>query len=328
MRRGCPPPSIPLTTTKASSGCRSPEPPRGGPPAGSPQEIALHRVPVVTTITGSSLTCQHASARGRARDAKGGCHLSAAAPKPREIPLRATLCPLASHRNYTWARFFSAQLGRFGSRDPIAYEAGVNLVEYVWDSPTSRVDAWGLQGEGFPALPPLQWPAFNTMPPRAVRPDSGWWRVCCRNVRGNWLERFAHHCDIRRRPCDRDSRDEYSEEYSVWRSTDPNRQLDVGTPCSCATIEQIRACVGRHPQSADPWGTGNGIGNNCQTATLLAIGACCLNSSWRPNWYAGNARGRCLRWTTRGYPPQYYCIEWELPDWINDPTEEPHVNHQ
>jgi len=84
----------------------------GGAPAGSPQEIALHRVPVVTTITGSSLTCK-TRFRAGARDAEDGCHLSAAASKPQTIPLRAPLCPLASHCNYTWARFLHAQLGAF-----------------------------------------------------------------------------------------------------------------------------------------------------------------------------------------------------------------------
>jgi RHS repeat-associated protein len=228
-----------------------------------------------------------------------------------------------SNHYYYWARCLHAQLGRFCNRDPIGYRAGVNSMEYVSDGPTSGTEPTGL-------LPPdgNNWQSLidkpkQTLPVRRPPTPSGAWRVCCRNVRGNWFERWARHCDLRTRPCDQDSRDEYSEEYSVWRSTDANRQLDDGTPCSCATLDQIRACVGRHPQSADPRGTGNGINNNCQTAALLAIGACCLNSNWRPNWYAGNPRGKCLREIAVGYPPQFRCVEWELPDWINDPTEEP-----
>ena len=90
------------------------------------------------------MTCQHAFARGRARDAKGGCHLSAAAPKPREIPLRAPLCPLASHRNYTWARLLHAQLGRFVNRDPVECDDSSAFYSYAGDSPIDRADPLGL----------------------------------------------------------------------------------------------------------------------------------------------------------------------------------------
>lgn len=46
---------------------------------------------------------------------------------------------------YYRARCFSAQLGTFVSRDPIAYTDCISLVEYVWDSPTNRTDPAGLQ---------------------------------------------------------------------------------------------------------------------------------------------------------------------------------------
>ncbi len=49
-------------------------------------------------------------------------------------------------------RCLSAQLGRFLSRDPIGYEAGVSLVEYVWDAPTYRSDPVGLQVFGPPYI--------------------------------------------------------------------------------------------------------------------------------------------------------------------------------
>ena len=44
---------------------------------------------------------------------------------------------------------YAALLGRFCSRDPVGYVAGVNIYEYVWDSPTTRSDPPGLQ-----AFPP------------------------------------------------------------------------------------------------------------------------------------------------------------------------------
>src|SRR3990170_3189306 len=42
---------------------------------------------------------------------------------------------------YVRARFYAPQLGRFVGR--IRYRAGVNFVEYVWDSPTNRTDPSG-----------------------------------------------------------------------------------------------------------------------------------------------------------------------------------------
>jgi len=44
---------------------------------------------------------------------------------------------------------YHAQLGRFGSRDPIGYAAGVNVLEYVWDAPTNRIDPSGTQAFGW-----------------------------------------------------------------------------------------------------------------------------------------------------------------------------------
>ncbi len=58
-------------------------------------------------------------------------------------------------------RFYASQLGRFGSRDPVGYQTGVNLVEYAWDSPTNRNDSSGLQ--------PVQGPpVFYEFPPTVV----------------------------------------------------------------------------------------------------------------------------------------------------------------
>jgi RHS repeat-associated protein len=50
---------------------------------------------------------------------------------------------------YYRARLYASQLGRFVSRDPIGYEAGVNIFEYVWDSPTNRTDPNGEQAFGW-----------------------------------------------------------------------------------------------------------------------------------------------------------------------------------
>ena len=52
------------------------------------------------------------------------------------------------------ASILSPPVGEVLQRDPIGYEGGVNLFEYVWDSPTNHTDPSGLQG-----LPPgVPWP--------------------------------------------------------------------------------------------------------------------------------------------------------------------------
>ncbi len=78
------------------------------------------------------------------------------------------------------ARFYAAQLGRFCGRDPLGYQAGVNPVEYVWDSPTNRRDSSGLQPGGY--LPPN----LGLDPPTdrpCVGPGLGNYH---RWIRGNW----------------------------------------------------------------------------------------------------------------------------------------------
>src|SRR6056297_4029375 len=51
-------------------------------------------------------------------------------------------------------RIYAAELGRFLTRDPIGYRAGVNFFEYVWGSPTLRTDPWGFQAGAYPGYRP------------------------------------------------------------------------------------------------------------------------------------------------------------------------------
>ncbi|MGE0862825.1 MAG: RHS repeat-associated core domain-containing protein [Vicinamibacterales bacterium] len=46
---------------------------------------------------------------------------------------------------YHRARYYSAEHGRFLSDDPSGLSAGINLLEYVGNSPASRIDPFGLQ---------------------------------------------------------------------------------------------------------------------------------------------------------------------------------------
>jgi RHS repeat-associated protein len=86
--------------------------------------------------------------------------------KPLEIQASAWWAAPLGDRCYTWARQLHAQLGRFINRDPIEYEAGLNLVEYVWNSPTNRIDPGGMQpvffpGPYWPHDPPAPDPRFH-----------------------------------------------------------------------------------------------------------------------------------------------------------------------
>jgi RHS repeat-associated protein len=78
---------------------------------------------------------------------------------PREFQAPVAGVPTTPTGYHQWHRSLAAELGRFGSRDPVGYEAGTNLVEYAWDSPTNRTDANGQQawppGGGWPRYEPI-----------------------------------------------------------------------------------------------------------------------------------------------------------------------------
>lgn len=59
---------------------------------------------------------------------------------------------------------YAPQLGRFVSRDPIGYNAGVNLGRYVRDNPNSHSDPTGLWDEG------LIWEYIKRQPDRPIDP--------------------------------------------------------------------------------------------------------------------------------------------------------------
>jgi hypothetical protein len=71
----------------------------------------------------------------------------------------------------TASAYYSTQLGRFISRDPIGYDGGVNLCAYEGGYPIGYVDPYGLQP------PPCPWPCQPNRPhwpvgrPSLPRPD-------------------------------------------------------------------------------------------------------------------------------------------------------------
>lgn len=134
-------------------------------------------------------------------------------------------------------------------------------------------------------------------------------KICCRGIKdAKWYEKPLKHCE----PANYCRQGE--EEYPVWIDKDPNRALDNGKPCSCATKDDIAKCYKRNRYSIKPLPGSYGYENNCQTGTSVVLGKCCLKSTWDPNFYAGY-RGRCLKWLSGGRGSAPVCIQWELPDW-------------
>ncbi len=74
---------------------------------------------------------------------------------------------------YYRARYYSADLGSFVGRDPIGYRGGINLYEYVTDSPLTRTDPTGMIDLFGPVnpLPPISVPPQSpaVLPPNVPR---------------------------------------------------------------------------------------------------------------------------------------------------------------
>jgi hypothetical protein len=99
---------------------------------------------------------------------------------PREFQAPVAGVPTTPTGYHQWHRSLAAELGRFGSRDPVGYRARcINLCEYAFDMPSNRTDASGLQAG--PIQPPGgRWPfpepprpAPTPPPGPAAAPDAG-----------------------------------------------------------------------------------------------------------------------------------------------------------
>jgi RHS repeat-associated protein len=75
------------------------------------------------------------------------------------------------------ARTYIPELGEFPTRDPIGFSEGMNLYEYVGDSPLARTDPSGLVGGGYDGPP-----GFAGRPLRAPRSDSPFCRSLARKI--------------------------------------------------------------------------------------------------------------------------------------------------
>jgi RHS repeat-associated protein len=179
-------------------------------------------------------------------------------------------------------RILDVATAQFLSEDPISFNGGLNLYAYVGNNPLVHTD------------------------------PSGNIAVCCRPMQtGSIADKVIYHCQLRNVCVSGET------SYPVWIDDDPNRKMDNGMSCAQATNADIEACLRRNPHSDKPRGGSASIGNNCQTGALLRLGKCCLNSNWKPQFVAGDPRGRCLEWHTFFADDRVvkYCVKWEIPDW-------------
>ena len=181
-------------------------------------------------------------------------------------------------------RDYTADTGRWLSRDPIEEKGGINVYCFIRNMPIQNIDILGLQGK-IPGGPyPFPWP-IPTHPPYEPpvpkpNPATDSWRICCQPVKGNSL---VTHCDLRWYPCDTES----SVEYPVTR--DPK--------CCKKTIKSdfdMKKCFSKQGQGGGylPW-------SNCQVDAWEALKACCGKTKWTPSWYI---------MTGDSCPPEYYLL--------------------
>ncbi len=195
---------------------------------------------------------------------------------------------------YFGYRFYMPVIGRWGSRDPIGLSGGLNLYQFVGDSPANKVDPVGLLANDMPRVsapccggriytPSASCCYSNEVIP-VVTESSTRYKVCCRPAKydpasdppwGKRIYPLITHCDLRRGSCESDETS-----YEVTKSDAGD--IDGGKPCRCATGDNISSCLDRHPYDPGvglPW-------SNCQASTVSRMQACCLKSNWRPNCYA------------------------------------------
>jgi len=174
---------------------------------------------------------------------------------------------------YYGFRYYDPETGRWPNRDPIEEEGGLNLYGFVLNSPVNYWDVLGL-----------------ALPQAGYRP-----------IRGqDWLGVFAPfwHAFVRlpdgRTTSNRGGEGGYSSDHTRYvdgvKVTDSDKSLRDGTPCECATDEQISECVWDYPWAS--CSAGFPFSNNCGSNVRDAFTSCCLEDP-TPWWlfYPGGEDG-------------------------------------
>ncbi len=169
----------------------------------------------------------------------------------------------ASGMRYYGYRYYSPTLSRFVNRDPIGEAAGPGLYTFVGNSPLDRIDHLGLCGvtlRRYVGRAGHQWIHYGTTNNVGFYPP------------GQWVDENELCRRIPNRP-DPDNPDNYYE----WETVQSDKgKLPDGTPCKCATCDQIEACL-RSQTTGDPDPPGfSGLFGNCRKRSGQAIGSCCL----------------------------------------------------
>jgi len=159
--------------------------------------------------------------------------------------------------HYYRHRICHAQLGRFVSRDPIAYKAGWHLYAYVANLPTAKSDPMGL-------VPPDWINPFMSDPskfpdisipgePPGLQLAAETFHVCSRPVRGEGLERnTARQCNCEHVGI---SGNKSGMIHDGWNGPVPitNRGLPAGPDVKCTELKRVYDKNGFH---AVPWSHG------------------------------------------------------------------------
>ncbi|MFN7022053.1 MAG: RHS repeat-associated core domain-containing protein [Phycisphaerales bacterium] len=252
------------------------------------------------------------------------------------------------HLYHVRHRVYDADIGRWTRRDPLGYVDGMSLYQYVRSNPlaardpigtASRVGGGGLPGSNRPQDPASQCPPGYYYDPIRDQCVQGYrYYVCCRDIKADgpleWIaKQCAYHCEIRNTPCPSTSPTSPWQEFPIYPDSSCTRKMDDGTPCCNATPDQIAACMQRQRDIRDA-APRDRLFNSCQHYVVWQIGACCLRSTWDPDW-AGERpcwRGhyetiRRIRkngcdgfeWITETV---FVCDEY-LPDWRDPPGTVP-----
>ena len=172
---------------------------------------------------------------------------------------------------YYGYRYYSPELGRWPSRDPIEERGGLNLYGMVANDPANRVDVLGL------------------LPQACYRPM----------MAQDWMGSAAiiWHAFIRFSDGTTDSNlgaepRGYTSSHTVCINgeirDDFGAKLPNGTPCGCASEDEIDDCVRKHIRSCKT--NGFPFANNCGSNVRDAFLDCCLkNPTPRFLYYPGGS---------------------------------------
>jgi RHS repeat-associated protein len=178
---------------------------------------------------------------------------------------------------YYGYRYYSPEMGRWMSRDPIGEKGGVNLYGMLGNDAVDRTDYLGLHNQ---VATPFYVLSRNIHYDPATDGVGEW---VLGNVLGiNHVELNADSANdagilVRTRSANL-SMFKDVKFYDVFIELNPNRKLDDGTPCECAHIGNVSKCLMRNGSGCS--------GGNCQQDATAQLKQCCLVSKWYIDPYA------------------------------------------